>query len=154
MSTYIFITYIYFDKFLLILIWESGLDSVSSNTGLVEMITTDIKYINSTCQLNWYSQWGLGWVGKVCSLCAPYLSSISVARRSPLVSILSEGWPPHTVLGWALLSWSRCWLSARGCNITINTPFFVSKKKKKNWYKIYIYIIKIFMFVSRKDNWT
>ena len=39
-------------------------------------------------------------MGKVRLLRVPHLVSIFAARRSPLVGILSEGWPPHTVLGW------------------------------------------------------
>ena len=81
------------------------------------------------------SQRGLGWVGKVRSLRAPHLGSILAARRSPLAGILSEGWPPHTVLGWVSSSWSRYWLPARGCNITIKAPILVSQKKKKKGYK-------------------
>ena len=40
-------------------------------------------------------------MGKVRLLRVPHLVSIFAARRSPLVGILSEGWPLHTVLGWA-----------------------------------------------------
>ena len=82
-------------------------------------------------QFYFFCQRGLGWVGKVHSIRAPHLGSIPAAYRSPLVDILSEGWPSHTVLGWASSSWSWYWLLSRGCNITIKAPIFVSPKKKK-----------------------
>ena len=40
-------------------------------------------------------------MGKIRSLRAPHLGSIPTAHKSLLVGILSEGWPPHTVLYWA-----------------------------------------------------
>ena len=43
-------------------------------------------------------------MGKIRLLRSPHLDSIPTARRSPLVDILSEGWPPHTVLDWTSLS--------------------------------------------------
>ena len=43
-------------------------------------------------------------MGKIRLLRAPHLDSILTARRSLLVDILSEGWPPYTVLNWTSLS--------------------------------------------------
>ena len=84
--------------------------------------------IYKLAQAIWGQRWY--WVGKVRSLRALYLGSILAACKSPLVGILSEGWPSHTVLGWASSSWSQYWLPARGYNITIKALIFVSRKKK------------------------
>ena len=43
-------------------------------------------------------------MGKIRLPRAPHLDSIPIARRSSLVDILSEGWPPHTILDWTSLS--------------------------------------------------
>ena len=69
-------------------------------------------------------------MGKARTLCATHLGSSPVARRSPLVGILSEGWPLHTILSWASSSLSQYWLLTQRCNITIKAPILVSKKKK------------------------
>ena len=71
-------------------------------------------------------------MGKARTLCATHLGSSLVARRSPLVGILSEGWPLHTILSWASSSLSQYWLLTQRCNITIKAPILVSKKKNED----------------------
>ena len=52
-------------------------------------------------------------MGKIRLLCAPHLDSISTARRSPLVDILSEGWSPSYSTGLDLIKLisilTPCW---------------------------------------------
>ena len=85
-------------------------------------------------------------MGKVRSLHAPHLGSNSTARRSPLVGILN-GLTPHTVVQADLrdraIPFEAIWRSARGCNIAIKAPIFVSQKKKKK--KNLNYCIAVFV---------
>ena len=86
-------------------------------------------------------------MGKVCLLRTPHLGSILAARRSSLVGILSESWPPHTIrtrphqvdpgIGSLLEGYNH------------KCPFFLFLKKKKIYIYIYIYLNK-----EREREWN